>query len=88
MEQGVDADAESKPISILKVLSKSSEPIGSITIDRIGVIQIGGLDPVAATVETGIDIENIRREWPHRLQSTPEFFQALRIISIQIPFTS
>ncbi len=34
MEQGVGADAESKLISILKVLSESSEPIGSITIAR------------------------------------------------------
>ena len=34
MEQVVGADAESKLISILKVLSESSEPLGSITIAR------------------------------------------------------
>jgi repressor of nif and glnA expression len=34
MEQGVGSDAESKLISILKVLSESSEPLGSITIAR------------------------------------------------------
>jgi repressor of nif and glnA expression len=34
MEQGVGTDAESKLISILKVLSESSEPLGSITIAR------------------------------------------------------
>ena len=34
MEQGVGADAEGKLISILKVLSESSEPLGSITIAR------------------------------------------------------
>ena len=34
MEQMVGADAESKIISILKVLSESSEPLGSITIAR------------------------------------------------------
>ncbi len=34
MEQVVGADAESKLISILKILSESSEPLGSITIAR------------------------------------------------------
>jgi repressor of nif and glnA expression len=34
MEQPVGADAESKLIAILKVLSESSEPLGSITIAR------------------------------------------------------
>jgi repressor of nif and glnA expression len=34
MEQGVSSDAESKLISILKILSESSEPLGSITIAR------------------------------------------------------
>jgi repressor of nif and glnA expression len=34
MQQSVGADAESKLISILKVLSESSEPLGSITIAR------------------------------------------------------
>jgi len=34
MEQGVGTDAESKLISILKILSESSEPLGSITIAR------------------------------------------------------
>jgi len=34
MEQTIGSDAESKLISILKVLSESSEPLGSITIAR------------------------------------------------------
>src|SRR4030067_498984 len=34
MDQPVGADAESKLIAILKVLSESSEPLGSITIAR------------------------------------------------------
>jgi len=34
MEQAIGSDAESKLISILKVLSESSEPLGSITIAR------------------------------------------------------
>src|SRR3972149_363885 len=34
MEQVVGSDAESKLISILKILSETSEPLGSITIAR------------------------------------------------------
>jgi len=34
MEQGTGSDAESKLIAILKILSESSEPLGSITIAR------------------------------------------------------
>ncbi len=34
MVQGISSDAESKLISILKVISESSEPLGSITISR------------------------------------------------------
>jgi repressor of nif and glnA expression len=34
MQEGVGSDTESKLISILKVLSRSSEPLGSITIAR------------------------------------------------------
>ncbi len=34
MEQGVGSDAESKLISILKILSEASKPLGSITIAR------------------------------------------------------
>ena len=35
MDQPVGADAENKLIAILKVLSESSEPLGSITIARL-----------------------------------------------------
>ncbi len=34
MVQGASSDAERKIVSILKVLSESSEPLGSITIAR------------------------------------------------------
>ncbi len=34
MEQGIGGDAESKLIAILRILSESSEPLGSITIAR------------------------------------------------------
>ena len=42
-------------------LGYTSEPLYQIPIslNRIGVVQLGGLNPVAAAVEAGIDIENI-----------------------------
>lgn len=42
-------------------LGDTSEPVCQIavTLNRIGVIQLGGLNPVAAAVEAGIEIENI-----------------------------
>jgi repressor of nif and glnA expression len=38
-----------------------SEPLCQIPValNRIGIIQLGGLNPIAAAVEAGIDIENI-----------------------------
>ena len=42
-------------------LGHTSEPLCQIpvAINRIGIIQAGGLNPVAAAVEAGIEIENI-----------------------------
>ena len=42
-------------------LGHTSEPLCQIPVamNRIGIVQLGGLNPVAAAVETGIDIENI-----------------------------
>jgi repressor of nif and glnA expression len=42
-------------------LGSTSEPLCQIPValNRVGVIQIGGLNPVAAAVEAGIEIENI-----------------------------
>lgn len=38
-----------------------SEPLCQIpvAVNRIGIVQLGGLNPVAAVVESGIDVENI-----------------------------
>ncbi|MFC1971581.1 DUF128 domain-containing protein [Chloroflexota bacterium] len=43
------------------VLGETSEPVCQIPValNRIGIIQLGGLNPVAAAVEAGIEIENI-----------------------------
>jgi len=42
-------------------LGQTSESVCQISVamNRIGVVQLGGLNPVAAAVETGIEIENI-----------------------------
>ena len=42
-------------------LGNTSEPLCQIPValNRIGVVQLGGLNPVAAAVEAGIEIENV-----------------------------
>jgi len=42
-------------------ISNTSEPLCQIPValNRIGIVQLGGLNPVAAAVEAGIEIENI-----------------------------
>jgi repressor of nif and glnA expression len=42
-------------------LGQTSEPVCQISVamNRIGVVQLGGLNPVAAAVEAGFEIENI-----------------------------
>jgi repressor of nif and glnA expression len=42
-------------------LGNTSEPICQIAIglNRVGIVLLGGLNPVAAAVETGIEVENI-----------------------------
>jgi repressor of nif and glnA expression len=42
-------------------LGNTSEPVCQVPValNRIGVVQLGGLNPVAAAVEAGIEVENI-----------------------------
>jgi len=42
-------------------IGNTSEPLCqiSVALNRIGIVQLGGLNPVAAAVEAGIEIENI-----------------------------
>jgi repressor of nif and glnA expression len=42
-------------------IGNTSEPLCQVAValNRIGIVQIGGLNPVAAAVEAGIEIENI-----------------------------
>jgi HTH-type transcriptional regulator, global nitrogen regulator NrpRI len=41
-------------------IGNTSEPVAQISVgpNRIGIVQLGGLNPVAAAVEAGFDIEN------------------------------
>jgi len=43
------------------LLGNTSEPICQITVglNRVGLVMLGGLNPVAATVESGIEVENM-----------------------------
>jgi HTH-type transcriptional regulator, global nitrogen regulator NrpRI len=43
------------------VVGGISEPVCQIPVamNRIGIVQVGGLNPVAAAVEAGVDIENV-----------------------------
>jgi len=43
------------------VLGETSEPLCQVPValNRVGVVQLGGLNPVAAAVEAGIEIENV-----------------------------
>jgi len=42
-------------------VGNTSEPLCQIPVglNRIGIVQLGGLNPIAAAVEAGIEIENI-----------------------------
>jgi repressor of nif and glnA expression len=44
----------------LMVMGNTSEPVCEIPVElnRIGMILIGGLNPIAAAEETGIEVEN------------------------------
>jgi repressor of nif and glnA expression len=59
----VEKIAELKEAGIdgVYALGITSEPLCqiSVAINRFGVVQLGGLNPVAAAVEAGIEIENI-----------------------------
>jgi len=62
-EAVVEKTARLKEIGIggIYALGNTSEPLCQIpvAINRVGIVQLGGLNPVAAAVEAGIEIENI-----------------------------
>jgi repressor of nif and glnA expression len=58
-------------------LGNTSEPICQIPVNlnRVGMVQLGGLNPVAAAVEAGIDIENIAESGLIDFQQLQSFWQ-------------
>jgi len=58
-------------------LGNTSEPLCQIPVsmNRIGFVQLGGLNPVAAAVEAGIDIENIAESGLIDFQQLHSFWQ-------------
>jgi repressor of nif and glnA expression len=57
----INARLESVRINGVFKIGEISEPLCQIpvAVNRVGLIQLGGLNPVAAAVEAGIEVENI-----------------------------
>jgi len=58
-------------------LGNTSEPICQITVDlnRVGLVLLGGLNPVAAAVEAGIEVESIAESGLIDYQQLKSFWQ-------------
>jgi len=58
-------------------LGNTSEPICQITVDlnRVGIVLLGGLNPVAAAVEAGIEVESIAESGLIDYQQLKSFWQ-------------
>ncbi len=58
-------------------VGNTSEPICRIPVgvNRVGIVQLGGLNPVAAAVETGIEIENVAESGLIDYQQLTSFWQ-------------
>ncbi|GAH49518.1 unnamed protein product [marine sediment metagenome] len=58
-------------------MGNTSEPICQIAIDlnRVGMVLLGGLNPVAAAVEAGIEIENIAESGMIDFEQLTSFWQ-------------
>jgi repressor of nif and glnA expression len=58
-------------------IGNTSEPLCQIPValNRVGIVQLGGLNPVAAAVEAGIDIENVAESGIIDFQKLVSFWQ-------------
>jgi repressor of nif and glnA expression len=54
-----------------------SEPICQISVgmNRVGMVLLGGLNPVAAAVEAGIEVENVAESGMIDFQQLSSFWQ-------------
>jgi len=64
-------------ISGVNVLGNTSEPVCQIAVglNRVGVVLLGGLNPVAAAVEAGVEVENIAESGIIDFQQLTSFWQ-------------
>ena len=64
-------------INAVYALGNTSEPVCQIPIgvDRVGMVLLGGLNPVAATVEAGIEVESIAESGMVDFQQLTSFWQ-------------
>jgi repressor of nif and glnA expression len=58
-------------------MGRTSEPLCQIPValNRIGIVQLGGLNPVAAAVEAGVEIENIAESGMIDFQQLRSFWE-------------
>ncbi len=61
------------------VLGNTSEPICQIgvNVNKVGVVLLGGLNPVAAAVEAGVEVENVAESGMIDFQRLQDFHQLL-----------
>ncbi len=75
--QEVIASLKEAGINGVHVLGNTSEPICQIAIglNRVGMVLLGGLNPVAAAVEAGINIDNIAESGMVEFHQLTSFWQ-------------
>jgi repressor of nif and glnA expression len=61
----------------VSILGNTSEPVCQIAVgpNRIGMVMLGGLNPVAAAVEAGVEVENISESGMIDYQELCSFWQ-------------
>ncbi|MCL4459901.1 MAG: NrpR regulatory domain-containing protein [Chloroflexi bacterium] len=75
--EGVTAKLKEAGIGGLYVLGNTSQPVCQIAVgvNRVGMVLLGGLNPVATAVEAGIEIDNIAESGMIDFQRLVSFWQ-------------
>ncbi len=71
------AELKETGVNGIYALGNTSEPICQIAVgvNRVGIVLLGGLNPVAAAVEAGIEVENIAESGLIEFQHLKSFWQ-------------
>jgi repressor of nif and glnA expression len=66
------------------VLGNTSEPVCQVSVglNRVGMVLLGGLNPVAAAVEAGIDVDNVSESGAVEYDQLVSFWQMLQKMGI------